>query len=411
MTEKDLSKSKYETNDPRQKQKETDKNHPKFVDSWFFKNVLNNKYVGILMIGILIVLFISVFTRVSYLLDPLVAFIQYVSLPIIVAAIFYYLTVPLVNRIEKKGLNRTWGSTIVLIIIAIVVTGLIALIPTLVDEGQNLINNWDTIWMNYQDRLQTFIRGNWYDQVNLVTQSLMDNVQDLSNFNWETIANSAITSLSSIVGTVTRVTVAIFTAPIILFYMLRDGYKLPHYFSQFLPVRIRKATLNLLDDMNRQISQYIRGQIIVAIAVSIMFVIGYAIIDLPYGAIIGVTAGFLNIIPYVGSFLAMIPAFIVAIVVGPVMIVKVAIVFAIEQTIESRIISPQVLGSNMEIHPVTIMLLLISAGSLFGVAGVVFVIPIYAVFKVIFEHFFAWYKKVSGLYVEEDFNQEDEGND
>lgn len=411
MTEKDLSKSKYETNDPIQKQKETDKNHPKFVDSWFFKNVLNNKYVGILMIGILIVLFISVFTRVSYLLDPLVAFIQYVSLPIIVAAIFYYLTVPLVNRIEKKGLNRTWGSTIVLIIIAIVVTGLIALIPTLVDEGQNLINNWDTIWMNYQDRLQTFIRGNWYDQVNLVTQSLMDNVQDLSNFNWETIANSAITSLSSIVGTVTRVTVAIFTAPIILFYMLRDGHKLPHYFSQFLPVRIRKATLNLLDDMNRQISQYIRGQIIVAIAVSIMFVIGYAIIDLPYGAIIGVTAGFLNIIPYVGSFLAMIPAFIVAIVVGPVMIVKVAIVFAIEQTIESRIISPQVLGSNMEIHPVTIMLLLISAGSLFGVAGVVFVIPIYAVFKVIFEHFFAWYKKVSGLYVEEDFNQEDEGND
>lgn len=381
-------------------------------NSWFFKYILNNKYTGSLMIGILIVIFVSLFTRVSYLLDPVISFIQYVSLPIVVAAIFYYLTVPLVNRIEKKGLNRTWGSAIVLLLIAVVVTGLLALIPTVVDEGRNLIDNWDTIWANYQNRLQSFIRGDWYDQVDLVLQSIMVNIQDLSSFNWESIANSAITSVSSIVGTVTRVTVALFTAPIILFYMLRDGHKMPAYLAQFLPIKIRKSTLNLISDMNLQISQYIRGQIIVAIAVAIMFVVGYSIVGLPYGVIIGIAAGFLNVIPYIGSFLAMIPAIIVAIVIGPMMIVKVLIIFAIEQTIESRVISPQVLGSNMAIHPVTIMLLLISAGSIFGVAGVVFVIPIYAVIKVIFKHFFSWYKRVSGLYAEDesildDFNLED----
>lgn len=394
---KDLSSSKDQT---------------AFSKSWFFKYILNNRYTGTLMVGILIVIFVSLFTRVSYLLDPAVFFIQYVSVPIIVAAIFYYLTVPLVNRIEKRGLNRTWGSAIVLLLIAVVVTGLVALIPTVADEGRNLINNWDTIWTDYQSRLQTLIRGDWYDQVNMVVQSAMSNVLDLSSFNWESIANSAITSVSSIVGTVTRVAVAIFTAPIILFYMLRDGHKLPTYFAQFLPIKIRKATLHLLSDMNLQISQYIRGQIIVAIGVAIMFVVGYSIVGLPYGVIIGVAAGFLNVIPYVGSFIAMVPAIIVAIVVGPMMIVKVLIVFAIEQTIESRVISPQVLGSNMAIHPVTIMLLLISAGSIFGVAGVVLVIPIYAVIKVIFNHFFAWYKSVSGLYSEdgsilEDFISED----
>ena len=241
----------------------------------------------------------------------------------------------------------------------------------------------------------------------MVVQSAMSNVLDLSSFNWESIANSAITSVSSIVGTVTRVAVAIFTAPIILFYMLRDGHKLPTYFAQFLPIKIRKATLHLIRDMNLQISLYIRGQIIVAIGVAIMFVVGYSIVGLPYGVIIGVAAGFLNVIPYIGSFIAMVPAIIVAIVVGPMMIVKVLIVFAIEQTIESRVISPQVLGSNMAIHPVTIMLLLISAGSLFGVAGVVFVIPIYAVIKVMFNHFFTWYKRVSGLYLEEEGILED----
>ncbi len=383
------------------------KDQTAFSKSWFFKYILNNRYTGALIIGILIVIFVSLFTRVSYLLDPAVSFIQYVSLPIVVAAIFYYLTVPLVNQIEKGGLNRTWGSAIVLLLIAVVVTGLVALIPTVADEGRNLINNWDTIWTDYQSRLQTLIRGDWYDQVNMVVQSSMNNVLDLSSFNWESIANSAITSVSSIVGTVTRVTVAIFTAPIILFYMLRDGHKLPTYFAQFLPIKIRKATLHLLSDMNLQISQYIRGQIIVAIGVAIMFVVGYSIVGLPYGVIIGVAAGFLNVIPYVGSFIAMVPAIIVAIVMGPMMIVKVLIVFAIEQTIESRVISPQVLGSNMAIHPVTIMLLLISAGSIFGVAGVIFVIPIYAVIKVMFSHFFVWYKRVSGLYLEEEGILED----
>lgn len=383
------------------------KDQTAFSKSWFFKYILNNRYTGALIIGILIVIFVSLFTRVSYLLDPAVSFIQYVSLPIVVAAIFYYLTVPLVNQIEKGSLNRTWGSAIVLLLIAVVVTGLVALIPTVADEGRNLINNWDTIWTDYQSRLQTLIRGDWYDQVNMVVQSSMNNVLDLSSFNWESIANSAITSVSSIVGTVTRVTVAIFTAPIILFYMLRDGHKLPTYFAQFLPIKIRKATLHLLSDMNLQISQYIRGQIIVAIGVAIMFVVGYSIVGLPYGVIIGVAAGFLNVIPYVGSFIAMVPAIIVAIVVGPMMIVKVLIVFAIEQTIESRVISPQVLGSNMAIHPVTIMLLLISAGSIFGVAGVVFVIPIFAVIKVMFSHLFAWYKRVSGLYLEEEGILED----
>lgn len=381
---------------------EDEKKDIRFSQSWFFKYVLNNKYIGTLMVLILIVIFISLFTRISYIFDPVIAFIQYVSLPIIVAGIFYYLTVPLVNRLELKGLNRTWGSALILALIIVVITGLIALIPTLADEGRNLIDNWDTIWADYQSSIQTMIRGDWYDQVDIVIQAMMGQIQDLSTFNWESIANSAITSLSSIVGTITRVMVAIFTAPIILFYMLRDGYKLPDYFSQFLPTKIRHSTIRLLADMNRQISQYIRGQIIVAIAVSIMFVIGYSIIDLPYGVIIGVAAGFLNVIPYVGSFLAMIPAIIVAIVVGPIMIVKVLIVFAVEQTIESRVISPQVLGSNMAIHPITIMLLLISAGSLYGVAGVVFIIPIYAVVKVGFTHFFKWYKTASGLYKDEE---------
>ena len=65
-------------------------------------------------------------------------------------------------------------------------------------------------------------------------------------------------------------------------------------------------------------------------------------------------------------------------------------------------ISPQILGSNLEIHPITIMLLLIAGGNMFGVLGVIVIIPVYAVLKVIFIHLFEWYQRVSGLYDEAD---------
>ena len=110
------------------------------------------------------------------------------------AAIFYYLTSAISESNRKRSAQPHLGIEIVLLLIAVVITSLVALIPTVADEGRNLIDNWD-IWTDYQSRLQTLIRGDWYDQVNMVVQSAMSNVLDLSSFNWESIANSAITSV------------------------------------------------------------------------------------------------------------------------------------------------------------------------------------------------------------------------
>src|SRR5699024_7255224 len=112
-------------------------------------------------------------------------------------------------------------------------------------------------------------------------------------------------------------------------------------------------------------------QITVAFFVGLMFVIGYSIIGLNYGIVLGVLAGFLNVIPYLGSFLAMVPAIIVGLVDSPIMLIQVLIVFSIEQFIEGRVISPQILGSNLSVHPVTIMIVLLTAGKVFGLVGFV----------------------------------------
>ena len=129
-----------------------------------------------------------------------------------------------------------------------------------------------------------------------------------------------------------------------------------------------------------------------------MFAVMYSIIGLRYSVTLGIIAGFLNLVPYLGSFIAQIPVFILAAISGPTMILKVIIVFMIEQTMEGRIVSPLVLGSKLSIHPITILFVLLTAGSLFGVWGVFLAIPIYASVKVIAIEIFDWYKVVSGLY-------------
>ena len=109
----------------------------------------------------------------------------------------------------------------------------------------------------------------------------------------------------------------------------------------------------------------------------------------------------MNLIPYLRLFSSDGSGGLLGIVIGPVLLVKVLVVFVIEQTIEGRLISPLVLGNELSIHPVTILLVLLTSGKLFGLVGVILGIPVYAAAKVIITHIFEWYTTVSSLYEEE----------
>ncbi len=129
-----------------------------------------------------------------------------------------------------------------------------------------------------------------------------------------------------------------------------------------------------------------------------MFFIGYSIIGLPYALLLAFFAGILNIIPYLGSFIAIIPSMIIGIADSPVLFLQVLIVFAIEQTIESRVISPKVLGDNLQVHPITILIVLLTAGRLYGVAGVIIGVPTYAILKVVFGYLLDYLQHRTNLY-------------
>lgn len=362
-----------------------------------FQVFMNNRYILVILGAILVCILVLLLRQLGSLLNPVWQFLQTLTLPIILAGVLYYLTVPIVNALEVRHVPRRWGAWLVLLLLVIVIFLFSAWIPNVVQEAKRFFSNWDSIWYQYQDQIAYWIPSQWITNLQFNLTHFLDYLESI-NWNWGQFFNSTVNSLTSILGVVARVMIAIVTAPILLFYMLKDGHKFQQNVAVFIPSAIREKTLQMLKDMNAQIAAYVRGQILVAVAVAVMFIIGYEIIGLDYGLIIGFSAGVLNVIPYVGSFLAMIPALIVGIVHSPWQFVQVLMVFAVEQTLESRLISPLVLGSNLNIHPVTIMLLLIAAGDMWGVAGIVFVIPLYAVLKVVFFYIFDWYRNVSGLY-------------
>lgn len=367
--------------------------------SWFERWFLNNKFVTALLIVLLILLIILIFSKISHLFQPVGSFFNVIGFPLILSGILYYLMNPLVNWLEKKRVNRTaaiWLSFIVLILL--IIWGVAILIPVIREQTIGIIDDIPQFWITINNMFNNFFEYEWFrsfqEQFTEINTNIFNALTSWAN----NFLSNTFSGIGNVLGVVTNVLVGLITMPIILYYLLKEGDKFPSQILAFLPNRHRATVKDLLTKINLQISQYVRGQITVAFFVGLMFVIGYSIIGLNYGIVLGILAGFLNVIPYLGSFLAMIPAVIVGLVESPLMLVQVLIVFSIEQFIEGRVISPQVLGSNLSVHPVTIMIVLLTAGKVFGLVGFVLGIPGYAVLKVIFMHVFEWYKNYSGLY-------------
>ncbi|ALS38548.1 AI-2E family transporter [Enterococcus rotai] len=371
--------------------------------SWFWRWFLNNQVVTSLLIVLLILLILLVFTKVSYLFKPVWQFVGVVGLPLIMAGILYYLMNPVVDYLEKKQVPRIWSIIgLFIIVVALIIWGLVVIVPKIQEQTISFGNHFpqyiDTIDQKMQEILSdpffAQFRSQLEDMGDKMINSLGDIIRNISTF--------TVQGIGSFFGAVATIVVAIITMPFILFYLLKDGKQLAPYLMKFLPNKMRKPTLKVLGEVNSQVSSYIRGQLTVAFAVAVMFILGFSFIGLDYAITLGITAGFLNLIPYLGSFLAMVPAVFLGIVGGPILLVKVLVVFVIEQTIEGRVISPLVLGSQLDIHPVTILVVLLTSGKLFGVVGVILGIPVYAAAKVIITHVFEWYKDVSSLYHEEE---------
>ena len=370
----------------------------------FKKWFLDNRFSIVLVNILLFFLIIWVFNKISFVLNPAWVFFSAVLPPLLLAIIQYYVMNPLVDWLEKKfKVPRVLTIVFLFLFVIVALIWIInILVPIVQNQINSLVRNWPHIWNDAVSATQEALKDPRLHSVKGSLNNMIDNTQKTLFKSGQSTINATLGNISSAVSIITMIVMTLITAPFILFFMLKDGHQLRPYITKFAPEKWQPSFSKLLYDINYALASYIRGQITIAFWVGVMFAIGYSLVGLPYGAALAVLAGFLNVIPYFGTPIALVPVIVIAIMTSGSMLIKVLVVFIIEQTIETRVLSPLIMGSKMAMHPVTTILLLIGASSVWGLWGVIFGIPIYAVLKIIVSRVYNYYRRESEIFSEAD---------
>ncbi|PTX53690.1 putative PurR-regulated permease PerM [Melghirimyces profundicolus] len=336
--------------------------------------------------GILLVfLIIYVGTKIDWIFQPLVVLVQTLFFPFLVAGVLYYLFRPVVRFLEKKGIRRVFSILLIYLLFAGLFTLLVFLAgPPLSKQISRLVSEFPNLIDTLQSKLVEIQRNPWVGEY-FEEQNLENITREFTDYLSNSIS-TIITNLANFFSILAGIVVVFVTVPFILFYMLKEGEQAPKQVLRLLPSNQRAEGRRILADMDRAISSYIQGQVLVSLCIGVLVYIGYLIIGLDYSLLLALVTTFTNLIPFIGPLIATIPAVIVAFIDSPMMVVYVLIVTVVAQQLEGNFISPQVMGRTLNIHPLTIILLLLVAGSLGGFLGLLLAVPTYAVLKVVVSH-------------------------
>ena len=345
---------------------------------------MKNKVQFFLVQILLMLTIIYVSSKVTFLFRPIGVFVSTLFFPILIAGFLFFLLNPVVDFLERKKVPRIMAILFIyVIIIGFVILIIESLLPSISKQFASLsmaLPGYANKTINYFNDLSNSSQFKWLinAQQNLF-QSFEKKLISFANTLPETITYS----ITNMVGVIANIAVILATVPFLLFYMLKDGKKFPTSISKFFPETFREEGLTILKETGETLTSYIHGQMAVAVTVGTMTFIGYIIIKLPFALVMALAVTFTYFIPYIGLVIGAVPAVIVAFFDSPTEIVLVLIVLLIAQQVESNLLSPLILGKSLDIHPVTIIIILLAAGNLAGILGMILAVPTYAVSKTI----------------------------
>lgn len=325
-----------------------------------------------------------------------------ILLPFVVGMVVAYFLDPVVARLQRAHLSRTGATTLVTIVAVLIAVGVVmAILPPLFGQIQKLIANAPEYVMKAVSRIQPLIEP-LRDRLGLDPPSIHDLQSGATEW-----AGKGLAFAGGVAGAVAERGVAIinllgllFITPVVTFYLLRDWEKVLAAIDGTLPLDHADTIRKLTRESNAAIAGYLRGQALVGLALGSFYGIGLTLVGLQFGMVIGLIAGAISFIPFVGTFVGAVMALGMALAQFPpdwVGVVKVAAVFVVGQMIEGNFLSPKLVGDRVGLHPVWIMFALLAGGSLFGFTGVLIAVPVAAVLGVVARHFIARYRE-SDLY-------------
>jgi predicted PurR-regulated permease PerM len=309
-----------------------------------------------------------------------------VLLPFIVAMALAYLLDPLVVRLQKLGINRTFAAIIIMLVaIALIALAVILIVPLIGTQLHALIEKLP----GYFEKVQEIVRTSnqtWLGKY--VGDKLPDAEKQLSGF-----AGQAAAWFGSLLGSLLAGGRALLSAlslivitPVVAFYLLLDWDRMVAKIDEWTPRPHRDTVQGLLHEMDGVIASFLRGQALSCLILGTFYAVSLSIIGLNFGVLIGLVCGLLSFVPYVGAF----SGFLLAGTVATAQfypewtwILASLGVFAAGQAIEGNILQPFLVGKSIGLHPVWLMFALLAFGYLFGFPGLLIAVPVSAAIGVL----------------------------
>lgn len=328
------------------------------------------------LIGILLLLYIIV----RYLISPL----SVIFPPLAIALVVTYLLNPLVSKLERRGVRRGLSVlAIYTLFLAVVGVALAFLIPLIGRQLTGFIEEVPNYATRVVDSVNDFAADRGFEfRVQVTSDEIFQAVQD----NREAIVRF-LGGVRSVAGQILHIVITLVIALILSIYLLLDLPKIQRAVTKAIPVAQRDEVLGLLDRVGSALGGFFRGQLLVALFVGVASAVGLTLVKLPFAVLIGFLAGIFNLIPLIGPFLAAVPAVIVGVLSDdPMTALWAGVVLLVVQQIDNHIISPNVMGRTVRLHPITVMLALLAGGTIAGVLGMLVVIPGVAAAKIVAQY-------------------------
>lgn len=314
----------------------------------------------------------------------------------LIAFIAAYICDPIIDWMEKKGLSRTIGISILTVVIclAFVLFWLIA-IPMFAAEITRMTSDIPRYFGQFKNTIIPWVEGtfnvsipanydDWMGQLSAHEDTIKAYVEKLSEPLWG-IVSRAFASLTGMIMSL----LGIIVIPVAWFYLLKDIDPLKERLSEFVPLRYRESTSGFLKEVNDAVSNFLQGQVIVCGILAVLYIIGLEfIVGVPLGFLIGLFAGFASFVPYLGLIMGIVPALVLAFLefgdwLHPLGVV---LTFVIAQALEGTVITPKIVGDKLGLHPVTVIFGILIWGELLGFVGILIAVPATAIFQVALRH-------------------------
>ncbi|MBP7514299.1 MAG: AI-2E family transporter [Flavobacteriales bacterium] len=312
----------------------------------------------------------------------LLYYLRAVLVPFFVALVLAYLLDPWVARVKKLVKNHTAAVLITLSAMFLLVAGLLAIIvPQVVDE----MHHFAVLMANELPAWQAQVRHIPWIHDALAEASSIDVQGYLTGENLSKLAQKVLPGfwqgMSSVFGWLLGL-VGVFTTLIYLIFILIDEEDVKENWEKLIPTKYRSRVADVVDDLGKAMNVYFRGQLKIALILSVVYIIGFSIVGLPLSLVLGLLAGLLSLIPYF-ALLSVPPVMLSAGLVAldhhgafwPPMIGALA-VYAVAQTLEGLVLTPRIQGKNTGLRPEYILLALSVWGSLLGVTGMIIALPL-----------------------------------